>query len=211
MTRPLVTVKTLIAQTRQRGAVELPENALVTPAARDWLSGTRVAVRRVNAPPEQAAAPERYFLGDAAQPVVQTLVPGLHRRHAGLKFVPCHGNMAGLLAALRETCAALSAAPERRAVVVVREGASISCVANKYPRVRAAILGQPSDLLMLLRELGVNLLILERERTSLQQMRAAIDSFFTGPCSVAPVIEAALAGLALAAQPGGLEACGCKK
>ncbi len=195
MKRPLITVKSLVSQRRERGGIDLPENALITPAAADWLRSSRVPVRRIAAAPEQIPEPDRYVIGNEAQPTVQTLLPLLQRRYANLEFLSCHGNMDGLMAALREVCAAVCASPQRRAVVLVRDGAPVSCVANKYPGVRAAILGQPSALFALQRELGINLLILERERTSLQQIRAAIDAFFTTPTSVAPAIEAALQGL----------------
>ena len=202
MNRPLVTVKSLVNQARLRGGVELPDDAIITPAARDWLRSTRVPVTRGGAAPVYAPAPDRYVIGDAAQPMVQTLLPGLQRQYAGLKFLPCNGCTSGLMAAVHEACAALSASPECRAAVVVRDGASVSLVANKCAGVQAAILGKPTDLLRLQRELGVNMLILERERTSLTQIRAAIDAFFAGPTSIDPVIAAALQGQPTGAAGG---------
>lgn len=202
MSRPLVTVRTLVSQLRERGAIELPENALVTPAARDWLHGSRARVQRVAARrPAPPASPTVYLVGDAAQPVVRALLPALERRWPGLRFLPCHGNMAGLMAALREACARLAESSEHRAVVIVRDGAGVSCVANKCAHVRAAILGAPSALFALQHELGINLLILERERTSLAQMRAAIETFLTGRSSLSPVLAAALDGLAAGVAP----------
>lgn len=200
--RPLITVNTLTTQLRERGAVELPADALITPAAQDWLRGTRVRVHRVGAATGAggcdgngavSAPPRVYVVGDAAVPVMQALLPGLERQIPGLRFLPCHGHMAGLMAALHETCTALGGCTRRRGVVIVRNGADVCCVANKYPRVRAAILAAPSALLSLQTELGANLLILERDRMSLQQMRAAIERFVAGPAHVSPVIAEALA------------------
>ena len=50
MSRPLITVKTLVAQAGKGGAIELPAGALVTPAAHDWLAGRKIPVHRPNPP-----------------------------------------------------------------------------------------------------------------------------------------------------------------
>ncbi len=194
MTRTLVTVRTLVEQVRTHGRIELPADALITPAARDWLRGThlRVATRPASAsgPP---TGPVVYFVGDARQPDVQTLLPMLERSYPRLRFLPCDGHIAGLLAAVRETCVGLGECEERRGVVLVSDGAPLCCVANRFAGVRAAILAAPSALFGLIRELGVNLLILERGRLSLAQIRAAITTFVAGKPHVSPEIAAALA------------------
>lgn len=201
MTRSLITVNTLRTLVREHGRVEIPANALVTPAARDWLQGARVPVQYgVETATPIVAGPTHYVIGDGRKSDIQTLVPTLERQYCGLQFRSCEGKMGRLLDVLRQTCEDLAGDAARRAVVIVREGASISIVANKYAHVRAAILPRPSDLFIFQRELGVNLLILERERTSLAQMRAAIDALFTGPAELAPVVAAALNGSATSGQ-----------
>ncbi len=204
MTRTLVTVRTLVEQVRTHGRIELPADALITPAARDWLRGThlRVATRPASAsgPP---TGPVVYFVGDARQPDVQTLLPTLERSYPRLRFLPYDGQIAGLLAAVRAACAGLSECSQRRGVVLVSDGAPVCCLANRFAGVRAAILAAPSALFGLIRALGVNLLILERPRMSLAQIRAAITSFVAGRPSIAPEIAAALA-----ATGGTSAACG---
>lgn len=201
MTRTLITVNTLRTLVREQGRVDIPADALITPAARDWLQGARVPVQYgVQTASPIAVGPTHYLIGDGRKADIQTLVPTLERQYPGLQFRSCEGKMGRLLDVLRQTCEDLATDCERRAVVVVREGASISIVANKYAQVRAAILPRPSDLFTFQRELGVNLLILERERTSLAQMRAAIDALFTGPAELAPVVAAALKGNATTGQ-----------
>lgn len=210
MNRPLVTVKTLIAASRERGKIELPADALITPAAADWLRGTRVPVRRVDAAgPGRDEAPTVYLIGDAAQPDIQTLLPGLERRYPGLTFLPCHGRRSGLLAAVREMCAGLRQCGRRRGVILVSNGAVPNCVANKHAHVRAAIVSQPSALYALQHELGVNVLVFERGRLSLRQMQATIDAFLTGKTGLDPVIEAALAGATADPEKQNPDNCGC--
>lgn len=210
MSRPLVTVKTLLAQARERGAIELPDDALVTPAAADWLYGCRLPVRRVGA---QTAAPEeaptRYVIGDAADPYVQALLPQLERQNTGLEFLACNGNRVGLLAAIRKLCAALAECQRRRGVIIVGQGAIPACVANRRSHVRAAILSQPSALAGLMRELAPNVLIIERGRISLRQAQASIQAFFAGKAALDPVIAAALGDDSPAEAPVAAAACGC--
>ena len=208
MSRPLITVKTLIGQSRERGEIELPANALVTPAAADWLRSASVRVRRTdasNAVSDDGAVV--YVVGDARDAMLQTLLPALERQNGQTKFLPCNGHLAGLLDAVRETCDGLSECTRARGIVLVRNGAIVNCVANKYAKVRAAIAAKPSGLLALLRTLGVNLLIVETERLSLRQVQATISDFLAGTTSVDPIVESALAGLP--ASNGESPACGC--
>jgi hypothetical protein len=208
--RPLVTVKTLITQSRERGEVELPADALITPAAADWLRGSRIPVRRVkagNVRPEPA--PGNYLIGDAADPYLQALLPTLERTQPGLEFLPCNGDRRGLLNAVQRMCGGIAESPGRSGVVVVANGAIPDCVANKHAHVRAAIAAGPSVLLVLQRELGLNVLIIERDRTSVQQARGMIETFFRGPTQLDPVIEAAIAGSSAPASAAESAACGC--
>jgi hypothetical protein len=208
MSRPLITVKTLIEQSRRRGEIELPADALVTPAADDWLRGSKVPVRRVDGAGGTAAPRAAlYVVGDEADPAVRTLLPILERQRQGVKFLSCRGSRAGLLEAVRETCEGLAGCPQRRGIVLVQDGAVASCVANRHPTVRAAIASRPSALTALVRELGINLLILETGRVSLRQMQAMIDVFLAGKSGLDPRIEAALAGAGEPSVSGGGNAC----
>ena len=67
-----------------------------------------------------------------------------------------------------------------RVVIVVENGAIASCVANKRAHVRAAVIARPSELRMLQRELGINVLIVETGRFSIHHGRAMIEAFLTG-------------------------------
>ncbi len=195
MKRPLVTVKTLTAQARERGEVEVANNALITPAAADWLRSTSLPVRHVgDDQPAVSTAPTIYVIGDAASPTLRTILPQLEREYGNLEFLPCEGHLAGCLAAVEEMCAGLAQCSRRRGVVIVRNGAIVNCVANKHAHVRAAILTRPSDLFTLQNELAINLLILERGQISVQQMLAATDRFVKGKPRLNPIVKAAIEG-----------------
>ncbi len=199
MSRPLITVKTLIAQSREGAAINLPADAIITPAAQDWLQATRLPVRR-NGPGARAPAssPTVYLIGDAQEPTLQTLLPILERQHESLTFLPCQGHLAGCLDAVRRMCDGLSQCSQRRGIVVVRAGSIVSCVANRNPKVRAAVLTRPSDLYGLQTNLDINVLVLEQERLSLRQMQSSIETFLRGKGSLHPAVEAALSGTATA-------------
>jgi len=202
MTRTVVTAQRLIAMARERGAIVLPGNALITPAAADWLLTAKVPVTQEGAAPPVPAEPTFHLLGDGGDPYVRALLPGLERRFPSLEFLSCRNDRRCLLEHLRTITAALSEDPARRAVVVAN-GAVVSCVANKQARVRAAILDQPGSLRMLMRELGANLLILEPGRFSPGQARASCEQFFTGRTSTCPSLASALPPFGEPAGPGG--------
>ncbi len=200
MGRPLITVKTLIAQSRAGTAITLPANAIITPAAQDWLQATRLPVRQDGLSAGwPAPGPTVYLLGDAGDPAVQTLRSILERKHDSLDFLPCQGHLAGCLDAVRRMCEGLAQCSQRRGIVLVRAVGIINCVANRNSRVRAAVLARPSDLYGLLKDLNTNVLILEPHGMSLRQMQASIETFLAGKGELNPAVEAALTG---AAAPG---------
>lgn len=193
MSRPLVTVNALTAQVRDAGRITLPEDALITPAAADWLQGTRVPVERVRARSvETPTGPRRYLIGDAGNATVQTLVRHLERSQPCLEFLSCDDRRECLLKHVRTVADGIARCDDERAAIVVDKGAIAACVANKFVPVRAAILQQPSDLFALQHELAINVLIIEKERTSLRQAQGAIDTFFNGKARLDPRIESAI-------------------
>jgi len=199
MSRPVITLKTLVSQSRERGEIALPKDALITPAAADWLQDCTLPIRREDAAPA-AVGPEPtvYLVGDAKTSTVRTLLPMLERQYDSLKFLPCQGHLGGCLAAVKEMCDGLAECSRRRGVVLVENGAIVNCVANRHPKVRAAIITKPSALSQLQRTLGMNLLILERQLMSLRQIHATIEAFLTGKARTDPVVASALQVL----QPG---------
>lgn len=207
MSRPLVTVRSLLAQVSNGGAVEIPPDALITPAAAEWLAGNARRVRR----PSAAAAPQRtarlHLVGDSAHPMCRTLLPMLERALGAVAFSPCHGRREGLIAALRQLCSAVAECPDRRGVVLVREGAIAVAIANRHPRIRAAVVSRPAQLVGLMRELGLNVMVIEQDAVALQQARGMIESFVHGNLAIDPLVAAALAdqpsGAEAAASPGG--------
>ncbi|MCP4246196.1 MAG: hypothetical protein GY778_04025 [bacterium] len=212
MSRTLITVKTLIAQSRRDGAIELPADALITPAAADWLAATRLSIARLDRPDPAEATDRRqptvYLIGDAAHPNIRTLLPIWERRYGGVAFHPCRGHRVGLLEAVATTCRALAECSCRRAVVVIKNVALVNCLANKHAGVRAAIAPRPSALHGLVAELGINMLLIENERMSLSQVQAVVDRFLSAKTTIDPLVEAALNG-DRGQLDGGSEAAGC--
>lgn len=201
MTRPVITAQKLTAQAREHGEVVLPENALLTPSAKDWLLGAKVPVRTDGAEAPQPKGPRFYLLGDGGDPYLKALLPDLERRFPSLEFLSCNNDRRCLLESLRRVCSDLSKSPARRAVAILEHGGITSCVANKQARVRAAILDQPSALRMLTRELGINLLILEKGRFAVGQARASIETFLTGRTSTDPRVAPFLPPMGLGDEP----------
>lgn len=206
MGRPLITVNTLLAMERH-GEIVLASDALITPAAQDFLRGTRTPVKHVDAQPVVSKQPRRYVCGDVHCPVIQSILPGLERDYPSLEFSSCEGQVGCLLPSLANICSGLSECNQRRGVVLVEKTALVGCFANKYPKVRAAAVDSPACLFDLMRGLDINLLIINPAKVALRQMRAMIDTFFTGKTSLAPEIAAAFKGVT--SSVSGNAACKC--
>lgn len=209
MGRPLITVNSLLAMERH-GEIVLPADALITPAAQDFLLGTRTPVRHVDAQPVISDQPKRYFCGDVHCPLIKTMLPGLQREYPNLAFSSCEGQVGVLLPSLTRICSGLSECNQRRAVVVVERTALVSCFANKYPKIRAAVAESPVVLFDLMRELELNLMILNPAKLALRQIRAMIDTFFAGKTSMAADVQAAFGDAASNLAEGtAVTACKC--
>jgi hypothetical protein len=216
MARPLITVKALMQQVRKRGRVQLPENALISPAAADWLRGTHVQVQRTGAvqlggrgDADGKSARAIYLVGDEHEPCVQTLVPELERRHAGLRFRPVQPRVTSLIVALVDMCAALNGCARTRGIAIVNEASLVTCLANRFPRVRGAIVARASELHALMRRMALNLLILPLGDIALRQQAALIDSFLAGRADFEPELEAGLQRVsAMQELPTGPTSCG---
>jgi ribose 5-phosphate isomerase RpiB len=193
MSRPLVTVKTLLAQVRDGEPLMLPPDAIITPAARDWLQTARVTVQSADAPPPAAPkAPTRYVIGDPKCPTVATLLPQLEREHAKLDFRSCQGRLDCCLQHLCAVCKGLAECDQRRGVVLVADGSVVSAVANRHPQVRAAVVQRPSALSGIMQCLGPNLLVLETRQLAVRQIAALMNDFFRARPRTEPCVAAAL-------------------
>lgn len=210
MSRPLVTVNTITTMARTLGRVELPANALITPAARDRLQGSGLTVTWLGADEAPAQRTALYLVGDGANPTCQTLVTSLERVLGKVQFWSCNGHRAGLLAALKNATDALAKCSQRRAAVVVRDGGLVSCVANRQAHVRAVVCDKPTRLMGYMRDLAVNLLVLEYERLSLRQMQGMLETFVRSETGIDPVVEAALQGGASSHGESKAEGCRCR-
>lgn len=208
MKRPLVTVKVLVALARNGGPIEIPDGALITPAAEDWLRGATRSVKRVAAT-RKSASPKAtlYIVGDDKAPTVRTLLPLLERSQGKVRMLSCHGNIDGCMLAIEDMCLRLAECPRRRGVVLVGITGIAACVANKFPLVRAAVLSKPSSLFDAQRRLGANALIIDPGRFSLRQMQATIESFAVGSSESEPAVDEVIRR-AEASTGGSQRACG---
>lgn len=193
MKRPLVTVKTLTARVRDGEPIGIPENALITPAAEDWLRSAARSVKRVAA--ESGESEKRgalYIVGDDNTPTIRTLLPLLERSCGKVRMLPCYGKIEGCMDAIEKMCRNLAECNRRRGVVVVGIASIAACVANKFPWVRAATIAKPSELFDLQHRLGANALAIDPSQFSLRQLQATIESFARDDSAIEPVIEAAI-------------------
>ncbi len=189
MSRPVVTA-ILLQELRRSGAeIRLPSNALITPAAKDWMKEHPVPITWE----EPGGAPGT--LAAVMDPSVLELrmMRSILDRRGGLaEVIEPVGGRGGLVSAVRRLCGKVYRREAGKGVVFVQDGAIPVCVANKHVGIRAAMAVDVPFVEEACRELGINVLIIEYHAKTTYMMKQMIDRFLAGPTSAPPETAAAL-------------------
>ena len=189
MSRPVVTAIMLDELVRAGAEIRLRRDALVTPAARDWLRDHAVPViweDRVE-PGGQVAV-----VMDASVPELRTVRTYLERQGLLGELIEPPGGGRRIACATRELCEKMLRGEAAKGVVFAADGAVPVCLANKYPKVRAALgTGLPA-VEQACRALGLNVLVIEYPTQTGYQTRQMIERFVAGPAAPPAALATAL-------------------
>ncbi len=184
MSRPVVTAILLEDLRRESKEIRLPEGALVTPAARDWLKEHSLPVTW-----EKAAVSTGGRLAavmDTSLPELRTMRSMLDRGGRLAEVIEPTGGRGGILAATRQLCGRIARREVAKGVVFAADGPAPVCVANKHDGVRAALGVNIPMVEEACRSLGINVLVLEYPTLTPYQMKQMIDRLLAGPASPPP-------------------------
>jgi len=192
MSRPVVTAILLDDLRREGKEIRLPEGALVTPAARDWLKEYSLPVTWEKAPaggPGKLAA-----VMDPSLPELRLMRTMLDRGGRLAEVIEPDGGRKGIPAATRQLCGRIARGEVAKGVVFAADGPVPVCVANKHNGVRAALGVNIPMVEEACRSLGINVLVLEYPTLTPYQMKQMIDRLLAGsagpPQETAAAIEA---------------------
>jgi ribose 5-phosphate isomerase RpiB len=190
----------LLEDLRRAGSeICLPKDALITPAARDWLKARPVPVTWEE-PVKTGCGGSLAVVMEASLPEMRSVRALLDRAGGLAEVIEPAGGRSGLASATRRLCGRISRREIARGVVFAQDGALPVCIANKHNGIRAALGANVPSVEEACRELGINVLVIEYPAMSVWQMRQMIARFRAG--STAPRPET-LAAIEVIEQGGG--------
>ncbi len=186
MSRVVVTAQMLQEWHTAGRALEVPRDALITPAARDWLKERAVPIAWRDADGEAGSGGAMPVVIDLGTPMMRSVLTSLERLAGGVETIDPSVKSGGLVSALRKLCDEVSAGRRARGVVFTEDGALAACVANKFRGVRAAVGANLPSVEQAARSFGVNVLVIEPSRQTTYQIRQMVERFLKlRPCDAA--------------------------
>ncbi len=219
MSRTVVTAVWLEELRRDRREIIVPRDALLTPAARDWIREQEYPVSWTDEPSGGAGGQGANgtgrlgVAGDLSRPALRSLRTELERiagrievfeggagrdsRTGGGDFrTGGWGAGAGgqlQLEAVQRLCKAIQRGELSRGVVLLEDGAVSACVANKFRGVRACVGNSVPAFDQAVRELGVNVLVIEYLSRTFHEMRQMVRRLVSGNGQPTEAVSKAIA------------------
>lgn len=192
MNRSVITANALEDWRREGREIRIPRDALLTPSARDWIrhAACPIAWLDVRADGDGATLG---VAGGLSLPSLRCLHTELERTAGDVRVFETEGNRRKLIRALGRMCSAIQRGELTRGLVLVEDGAVSACVANKYRGIRACMGTGVIATDAAIRELGVNVLIIEYPQRTFHEMRQMIRRLVSGPGRTDKAVSQAIA------------------
>ena len=192
MSRPVVTALMLEDLHRAGQEIRLAKNALITPAARDWMKEHAVLIAWED---EATAAGDLAVVMDASLTELRSVRAMLDRAGGLVDVIEPAGGKSGIAAATRRLCGKIARKEVARGVVFAQDGALPVCIANKHVGVRAALGTDVPAVEEACRELGINVLVIEYPTRTVFQMKQMIERMRNGASSAKAQTAAMIADI----------------
>lgn len=203
MSRIVVTAQTLEDWLRAGRVIELPRDALITPAARDWIKEHDAPVTWCDAGPASGVVPGgAQIVIDLTVPMLRSVLATLERTLGTVETIDPSAKAGGVIPAVQALCTNVKGGQASRGVIFCDDGALAVCIANKCAGVRAALATSVPAVEQAVRQLAINVLVLEASQQTMHQVRQMVQRFV----SLRPGDGAAKALAAIAAMEGGGDA-----
>jgi len=176
MSRPVLTAILLEDLHRQGLEFHLPKNAIITPAARDWLKEHPVPVTWVET---DNGIENLVVVMDPSLPEMRTMRTILDRQGGLKKVIEPVGGLKGIAEATRQLCKEIARKQAGKGIIFAVDGAVPVCVANKHNGIRAAMGIDVPMVEEACRELGINVLVIEYQTQTTYRMKQMIDRLIT--------------------------------
>lgn len=188
MSRAVVTA-ILLEELRREGAeIRLPKDALITPAARDWMKEHPVPITWLE-PQSNGRGGKLAVVMDTSLQEMRAVRTMLDRWLGLVEVIELPPGLAGVVAATRRICGMVVRGEVARGMIFAQDAAVPLLLANKHNNIRAALgltLPMVEDAV---RKLAVNLLVVEYPVMSTFSVKQMIERMLFGPTQ--PVAEVA--------------------
>lgn len=175
---------------REGKELRLPKDALVTPAARDWLKACKLPVTWEEA--AKAGPSSLAIVMDPSQPELRAIRAMLDRDGGLIEVIEPMGGRSGLPAATRRLCGKVFRKEVCKGVVFAQDACVPLVIANKHRGIRAALGTGVPAVEEACRQLGVNVLVVEYPGGSTFQIKQMIDRLTRGSTAPTPELTATL-------------------
>lgn len=190
MGRPVVTAILLDDLLRTGKPIALPKDALITPAARDWFRDHPVPVTWLDG--QGCGRASLALVMEPKLTEMRALRTMLDRQGGVADVIEPMPGTAGLAAATRRLCGKIVRREVAKGVVFATDGAVPVCVANKHKGIRAALGMSVPMVEEAIRELGINVLVIEYPEQTPYRMRQMIKRLAAGATAAKPELAAML-------------------
>lgn len=175
---------------REGREIRLAKDALITPAARDWLKACKMPVTWEDG--AKAGPRSLAVVMDASLAELLAVRSMLDRDGGLVEVIEPAGGRSGIAAATRRLCGKVFRREVAKGVVFAQDGCVPVCVANKHNGVRAALGTSIPAVEEACRQLGVNVLVIEYTGQSTFQVRQMIDRLLKGATAPQPELSASI-------------------
>lgn len=149
----VLTAEQLAERVRPGQAVRIGARTLLTPTARDWLKTHKVSWSRLS-PNAVVSGGNWQLLASTVTPAVRTLQDAVRRESPGWKQSLVGSATEAADAAVR----AVTTAEVHGVLVITSQPEAVACLANRSPKIRAAVVTSADQLRLLAASLGPNVL-----------------------------------------------------
>lgn len=171
----------------------IPRDAIITPAAQDWLRHANVPVSRAS-DSDGTDQPPYGLAAEFEQPMIRSTAAAIEEAAGAYRrFEMTSGDGKESLRAAMELCAAVAAKRIERGIVLTNHPDSTCVLANKLPHVRAMVGTCWRAVESACRTIGINVLIVQPGIRSFHEMRQMAGRFLKCERRTLPALEEAIA------------------
>lgn len=166
-----------------RGEWVVPQNAIITPLARDYLKQCGVALRNGSAEQQPRDTPLQANQKTAASRWVYAVLACSGPAEGAVQAIVRQGTALSPIAArdpadaIRACAGGLANGTVCGALLFCDDAALVACAANKRTGVRASVAESPSQVARAMRSLAANVLVIEPSGKTLHELRNIVRAF----------------------------------